>query len=67
MESLKKVMISQAHRYLEKSLGILFFSWYIGLTLETQILTRIEYIAIFETEISIGDVFACTPFNTLLI
>jgi hypothetical protein len=34
----------------------------LALTLETQKLTRIEYIAIFETKISIGDVFACTPF-----
>ena len=41
-----------------------FFSWYIGLTLETQKLTRIEYIAIFEAEISIGDVFAFTPFTS---
>ena len=39
-----------------------FFFWYIGLAFETQKLTRIEYIAIFEAEISIGDVFACTPF-----
>ena len=40
-----------------------FFYWYIGLTIETQNLTRIEYIAIFEAEISIGDVFAYTPFR----
>ena len=44
-----------------------FFSWYIGLTLETQKLTRIEYIAIFEAEISIGDVFAFTPFSLQII
>ena len=39
-----------------------FFSWYNGLTLDTQKWTRIEYIDIFEAEISIGDVFAFTPF-----
>ena len=43
-----------------------FVSWYIGLTLETQKLTRIEYIDIFEAEISIGDVFAFTPFTILI-
>ena len=38
-----------------------FFSWYIGLTLETHNLTRIEYIAIFEAEISIGDILLVHP------
>ena len=42
-----------------------FFSWYIGLTLEKQKLARIEYIAIFEADISIGDVFAFTPFRQI--
>ena len=56
-------MISQAHRYLGESLGIHFSPGILAFTLETQKLTRIEYIAIFEAEISIGDVFACTPFT----
>jgi hypothetical protein len=41
-----------------------FFSWYNGLSLETKKLTRIEYINFFEAEIPIGDVFACTSFNS---
>ena len=45
-------MISQAQRYLGESLDIL---------LDTQKLTRIEYIAIFEAEISIGDVLLVYP------
>jgi hypothetical protein len=59
--SLKEVMISQAHRCLGESLGI-HFSGILSFTLERQKFTRIEYIAIFDAEISIGDVFACTPF-----
>ena len=55
-------MISQAHRCLGESLGIHFSPGILAFTLETQKLTRIEYIAIFEAEISIGDVFAFTPF-----
>ena len=55
-------MISQAHRYLGESLGIIFSPGILAFTLETQKLTRIGYIAIFEVEISIGDVFAFTPF-----
>ena len=57
-----KILISQAHRCLGESLGIHFSPVILAFTLETQKLTRIEYIAIFEAEISIGDVFACTPF-----
>ena len=61
--SLKEVMISQAHRCLGESLGIHFSPCILAFTLETQKLTRIEYLAIFEAEIAIGDVFACIPFN----
>ena len=43
--------------------GIHFSAGILAFTLKTHTLTRIEYIAIFEAEISIGDVFACTPFN----
>jgi hypothetical protein len=44
-------MISQAHRCLGESLGVLFSVGILAFTLETQRLTRIEYIAIFEAEI----------------
>jgi hypothetical protein len=60
--SLKKVMISQGHRCLGESLGIHFSPGILAFTLDTQKLTRIEYIFIFQAEISIGDVFAYTPF-----
>jgi hypothetical protein len=55
-------MISQAHQCLGEILCIQFSPGILAFTLETQKLTRIEFIAIFEVEISIGDVFACTPF-----
>ena len=41
--------------------GTHFSPGILAYTLETQKLTRIEYIAIFQVEISIGDVFAYTP------
>ena len=53
----QKVMISQAHWYLGESLDIHFYPGILACTLEKQKLTRI-----FEAEISIGDVFAFTPF-----
>ena len=60
--SLKKGMISQAHRCMGESLGIHFSPIVLAFTLEIRKLTRIEYIGIFAVEISIGDVFAVTPF-----
>ena len=61
--SLEKVMISQAHQCMGESLGIHFSPIVLALTLEIRKLTRIEYIGIFAVEISIGDVFAITPFK----
>jgi hypothetical protein len=55
-------MISQAHQCLGESSGINFYPRILAFTLETQKFTRIEYIAIFEAEISIGDIFAFTSF-----
>ena len=46
-------MISQAHRCLGESFAIHFSPGTLAFTLETQQLTRIEYITIFEAEISI--------------
>jgi hypothetical protein len=60
--SLKNVMISQAHQCLGEILGIDFSPGILAFLLETKKLNRIEYIAIFEVETSIGDFFACTPF-----
>jgi hypothetical protein len=56
-------MISHAHQCLGESLGINFSTGILAFTLETQKLTKLEYIAIFEAEISIGDVFAYTPYT----
>jgi hypothetical protein len=41
-------MISQAHRCMVESLGIYFSPGILAFTLETQKLTRIEYIAILK-------------------
>ena len=59
------VMISQAHQCLGESLVIHFSPGILAFTLETQKFTRIQYMAIFEAEISIGDVFAFIPFNSI--
>ena len=61
----QKAVNSQAHRCLGESLGIDFSPSILASTLEIKTLTRIEFIAVFEGEISIGDVFAVTPFSTL--
>ena len=53
-------MISQAHRCLWESLVVHFSPGILAFTLETQKLTIIEYITIFELEISIQGVFAFT-------
>ena len=55
-------MISQAHRCLGDTLGIHFSPSILASTLKIKKLTRNDFIAIFEGEISIGDVFAVTPF-----
>ena len=44
-------------------MGIHFSYDILAFALEKEKLTRIEYIAIFEADISIGDVFACPPFS----
>ena len=46
-------------------MGIHFSSDILAFALEKEKLTRTYYIAIFEADISIGDVFACPPFNLL--
>ena len=60
--SFRKVMISQAHQCLGESLGIHFSPSILASTLEIKKSTKVELIAIFEREISFGDVFAVTPF-----
>ena len=45
-------------------MGINFSSDILAFALEKEKLTRTEYIAIFEADISIGDVFACAPFRS---
>ena len=47
---------------MEEYLGIHFSSDILAFALEKEKLTRTYYIAIFEADISIGDVFACPPF-----
>ena len=64
--SLKKVVISKAHWCLGESLGIYFSPLILAFSLEIKKLTIIEFIANFEVEISIGDIFAVTPFMTQL-
>ena len=54
----KKVVISQAHQFLGESLCIHFSHSILASTLEIKTLTRNEFIAIFEGEISIGDILA---------
>ena len=65
--SFEEVVISQAHQCFGESLGIHFSPSILAFTLEIKKLTRIEFIAIFEVEISIGDVFAVTPFTLHMI
>ena len=64
--SFRKVLISQAHHSLGESLCIHSSPSILASTLKIKKLTRIEFIAIFEGEISIGDVFAVTPFRAIL-
>ncbi len=56
-------MISQAYRCLGESLGIHFSPGILAFTLGKEKLTGIWYIANFVAEISLGDVFAFTPFS----
>ena len=46
-------------------MGIHFYSDILAFAFEKEKNAKIEYIAIFEADISIGDVFACPPFNAL--
>ena len=48
-------MIYQAYWCLGWSLGIYFSSGILAFPLEKEKMTRIEYIAVFEADISIGD------------
>ena len=57
-------MISQAYWCLGEILGIHFSPGILAFALGKEKLTRIDFIAIFEANISIGDVFAFTPFIT---
>ena len=46
-------------------MGIHFYSDILAFAFEKDKLTRIEYIAFFEADISIGDDFACAPFRLI--